>query len=166
VKRRSRAEAGRRTRAIRISFYSPEMKRASRPAASTWKAACARAVAQKEFRSALSKRKSTWRVARFAGWRRSSDGTTPEFGLVSPLEFVPLLEESGQIVEVGRWVFEQAVADTNRWKSLGLEVPRVAVNVFGGTAAASQFCVATVLGALGPLLRSTRPASTWRSPRP
>jgi predicted signal transduction protein with EAL and GGDEF domain len=42
----------------------------------------------------------------------------PEFGLVSPLDFVPLLEESGLIVDVGRWVFEQAVADTAHWKSL------------------------------------------------
>ena len=42
----------------------------------------------------------------------------PDFGLVSPLDFVPLLEESGLIVEVGRWVFEQAVADTERWRSL------------------------------------------------
>jgi len=73
----------------------------------------------------------------------------PEFGLVSPLEFVPLLEESGQIVEVGRWVFEQAVADTNRWKSLGLEVPRVAVNVSEVQLRHPNF-VATVLGALGP----------------
>jgi diguanylate cyclase (GGDEF)-like protein/PAS domain S-box-containing protein len=53
----------------------------------------------------------------------------PESGLVSPMDFVPLLEESGLIVEVGRWVIEQAVADTQAWRDLGLWVPRVAVNV-------------------------------------
>jgi EAL domain-containing protein (putative c-di-GMP-specific phosphodiesterase class I) len=72
----------------------------------------------------------------------------PEFGLVPPMDFVPLLEESGQIVQVGRWVFEQAVADAQRWRSLGLEVPRVAVNVSEVQLRHPNF-VATVLGALG-----------------
>ena len=75
----------------------------------------------------------------------------PEVGLVSPQDFVPLLEESGLIVEVGRWVFEQAVADTQRWRSLGLEVPRVAVNVSEVQVRQPNF-VATVLGALQPAL--------------
>jgi diguanylate cyclase (GGDEF)-like protein/PAS domain S-box-containing protein len=73
----------------------------------------------------------------------------PDFGLVSPLDFVPLLEESGMIVEVGRWVFEQAVADAARWKSLHLTVPRVAVNVSEVQLRHPNF-VATVLSALGP----------------
>jgi diguanylate cyclase (GGDEF)-like protein/PAS domain S-box-containing protein len=73
----------------------------------------------------------------------------PEFGLVPPMDFVPLLEESGQIVQVGRWVFEQAVADAQRWRSFGLEVPRVAVNVSEVQLRHPNF-VATVLGALGP----------------
>ena len=63
----------------------------------------------------------------------------PEFGLVSPLDFVPLLEESGLIVEVGRWVFEQAVADTARWKSLRLACAARGRKRFGGAAAAPQF---------------------------
>ncbi len=73
----------------------------------------------------------------------------PEHGLISPLDFVPLLEESGLIVEVGRWVFEQAVADAKRWRSLGLDVPRVAVNVSEVQLRQPNF-VATVLDALGP----------------
>ena len=59
---------------------------------------------------------------------------------MSPLDFVPLLEESGLIVEVGRWVFEQAVADMRRWRSQGLDVPRVAVNVSEVQLQAAQFC--------------------------
>jgi diguanylate cyclase (GGDEF)-like protein/PAS domain S-box-containing protein len=74
----------------------------------------------------------------------------PEFGLVSPLDFVPLLEESGTIVEVGRWVFEQAAADAARWKSLHLVVPRVAVNVSEVQLRHPDF-VPTVLAALGPV---------------
>ncbi|MDP9014507.1 MAG: EAL domain-containing protein [Pseudomonadota bacterium] len=72
----------------------------------------------------------------------------PERGLVSPVDFVPLLEESGLIVEVGRWVIEQAVADTQAWRDLDLSVPRVAVNVSEVQLRQPNF-VATVLGALG-----------------
>ncbi len=75
----------------------------------------------------------------------------PEFGLVPPHDFIPLLEESGMIVEVGRWVFEQAVADTAKWKSLLLDVPRVAVNVSEVQLRQPDF-TATVLSALGPVL--------------
>jgi diguanylate cyclase (GGDEF)-like protein/PAS domain S-box-containing protein len=72
----------------------------------------------------------------------------PEHGLVSPMDFVPLLEESGLIVEVGRWVIEQAVADMQAWRDLDLEVPRVAVNVSEVQLRQPNF-VATVLTALG-----------------
>jgi diguanylate cyclase (GGDEF)-like protein/PAS domain S-box-containing protein len=72
----------------------------------------------------------------------------PESGLVSPMDFVPLLEESGLIVEVGRWVIEQAVADTQAWRDLGLWVPRVAVNVSQVQLQQPNF-VAAVLTALG-----------------
>jgi EAL domain-containing protein (putative c-di-GMP-specific phosphodiesterase class I) len=39
----------------------------------------------------------------------------PGHGLISPLEFVPLLEELGLIVEVGAWVLRQAAADYRDW---------------------------------------------------
>jgi EAL domain-containing protein (putative c-di-GMP-specific phosphodiesterase class I) len=53
----------------------------------------------------------------------------PEHGMISPLQFVPLLEQSGMIVDVGRWIFRQAMTDIRRWQSAGLVAPRVAVNV-------------------------------------
>lgn len=71
----------------------------------------------------------------------------PEFGLISPADFVPLLEESGLIAKVGGWVFEQAVADMELWRSLGLEVPRVAVTV-SEVQLRQPNSVATVLAAL------------------
>lgn len=72
----------------------------------------------------------------------------PEHGLVSPLDFIPALEQTGLIVDVGRWVIEQVVADMRRWRAQGLDVPRVAVNVSPVQVRQKDF-VATVLAALG-----------------
>ena len=40
----------------------------------------------------------------------------PERGLVSPVEFIPLAEETGQIQQVGQWVLETACAQLKRWQ--------------------------------------------------
>jgi diguanylate cyclase (GGDEF)-like protein len=53
----------------------------------------------------------------------------PENGLVSPAAFLPLLEATGLIVEVGDWVLRQASADCQRWRRDGLPGIRVAVNI-------------------------------------
>jgi diguanylate cyclase len=53
----------------------------------------------------------------------------PERGLVPPAEFVPAMEATGLIREVGRHIMLRAVADWKRWQAAGLEPPRVAVNV-------------------------------------
>jgi len=39
----------------------------------------------------------------------------PERGWISPVEFIPLAEETGLIFEIGEWAFRTAVADTARW---------------------------------------------------
>ena len=49
--------------------------------------------------------------------------------LVPPVEFIPLLEESGLILEVGAWVIGAALDDRKRWRIDGAQPPRVAVNV-------------------------------------
>jgi diguanylate cyclase (GGDEF)-like protein len=53
----------------------------------------------------------------------------PQGGLVLPGKFIPLLEETGQIGQVGEWALRQALADQGRWHADGLTPPRVAVNV-------------------------------------
>ena len=53
----------------------------------------------------------------------------PDMGLVQPSEFIPIMEETGIIVEVGAWALRQACLDRSRWTELGLKSPRVAVNV-------------------------------------
>lgn len=41
---------------------------------------------------------------------------SPEHGEVSPVEFIPLLEESRSIIPVGKWVLDQSIAQCQRWK--------------------------------------------------
>lgn len=53
----------------------------------------------------------------------------PELGMVPPLKFIHILEDTGLIVEVGRWALLQTLADQKRWGESGARVPRVAVNV-------------------------------------
>ena len=53
----------------------------------------------------------------------------PQRGVVPPSEFVPALEATGLIRDVGRYILERAVADWRRWRDAGLAAPRVAVNV-------------------------------------
>jgi diguanylate cyclase (GGDEF)-like protein/PAS domain S-box-containing protein len=54
---------------------------------------------------------------------------SPERGLVPPLQFIPLLEETGLILPVGAWALRRAAADHRAWVESGLPAPRVAVNV-------------------------------------
>ncbi len=53
----------------------------------------------------------------------------PRTGLVPPGRFIPILEETGLIHDVGRWAMRKAVEDHLRWRSSGLAAVRVAVNV-------------------------------------
>jgi diguanylate cyclase (GGDEF)-like protein len=53
----------------------------------------------------------------------------PRSGLVPPGRFIPILEETGMINEVGRWAMRQAVEQYLRWLDAGLPAKRIAVNV-------------------------------------
>jgi diguanylate cyclase (GGDEF)-like protein/PAS domain S-box-containing protein len=53
----------------------------------------------------------------------------PQSGLVAPGTFIPLLEETGLILDVGKWVLSQALSDHRAWLEHGLKAPRIAVNV-------------------------------------
>jgi diguanylate cyclase (GGDEF)-like protein len=77
-------------------------------------------------------------------WRDS------ERGLVPPNVFVPLLERSGAIVEVGEWAMQQAVRDLQAWKAVGCPPTRIAVNVSPHQLRQQSF-VDHVLSSLKPL---------------
>ncbi|HET7201390.1 MAG TPA: EAL domain-containing protein, partial [Burkholderiales bacterium] len=53
----------------------------------------------------------------------------PEKGMVLPGEFIPVLEETGLIVQVGEWVLRTACAQIKAWQKAGLKVPPIAVNL-------------------------------------
>jgi EAL domain-containing protein (putative c-di-GMP-specific phosphodiesterase class I) len=72
---------------------------------------------------------------------------SPALGLVPPGDFIPLLEETGLILDVGAWAFAKAVEDHFKWIKLGLPAPRVAVNVSAIQLRRRDF-VATVRDAL------------------
>jgi diguanylate cyclase (GGDEF)-like protein/PAS domain S-box-containing protein len=72
----------------------------------------------------------------------------PDLGLVPPVRFIPIAEDSGFINQLGKWVLAEACRQMVRWDEQGLRVPKIAVNV-----SVKQFergsIVATVAGILG-----------------
>ncbi|GMR07052.1 MAG: hypothetical protein BMS9Abin26_0054 [Gammaproteobacteria bacterium] len=53
----------------------------------------------------------------------------PEKGLVPPIEFIDLLEETGQIIEVGEWMIGEAVRQCKSWHDAGYPELRVSINL-------------------------------------
>ena len=53
----------------------------------------------------------------------------PELGTVSPAKFIPIAEETGLIVAIGRWVLRTACAQNVKWRELGAAPLCVAVNL-------------------------------------
>ena len=53
----------------------------------------------------------------------------PDQGIVLPQEFIPLAEETGLIVEIGRWVLQSVVHQTVAWQAEGLPPLRVSANL-------------------------------------
>lgn len=54
----------------------------------------------------------------------------PERGLVSPGEFIPILEESSLIERVGAWIIEEACRQIKRWSENGINIPiSIAINI-------------------------------------
>jgi EAL domain-containing protein (putative c-di-GMP-specific phosphodiesterase class I) len=53
----------------------------------------------------------------------------PDLGLVYPAQFVPIAEENGLIVPVGRWVLREACRQVQAWLDAGLRAVPVSVNI-------------------------------------
>ena len=65
----------------------------------------------------------------------------PELGDVQPMQFIPLAEESGLIIPIGRWVLQEACMQNVAWQRMGLPPISMAVNL-----SARQFSDDSLLG--------------------
>jgi EAL domain-containing protein (putative c-di-GMP-specific phosphodiesterase class I) len=68
-------------------------------------------------------------TGRLAGAEALIRWNDPATGLVPPARFIPILEETGLIYEVGRWALHKAIQDYSRWSRAGLNAVPIAVNV-------------------------------------
>ena len=75
----------------------------------------------------------------------------PQHGLVLPGEFIPLLEDSQQIVDIGNWTLREACRQMRVWADTGLPPLKVAVNL-----AACHFVAAELATTIAALLAEFR----------
>jgi diguanylate cyclase (GGDEF)-like protein len=52
----------------------------------------------------------------------------PEKGLISPLDFIPIAEETGLIIEISEWVFQQVLQDLKLWRGAYCENLQISIN--------------------------------------
>ncbi|QFT91131.1 Cyclic di-GMP phosphodiesterase Gmr [Bacillus sp. THAF10] len=53
----------------------------------------------------------------------------PEWGSISPAEFIPIAEETGLILQIGEWILKEACLQNKRWQDQGYNPLRMAVNI-------------------------------------
>jgi len=74
----------------------------------------------------------------------------PDRGLVPPSQFVPIAEDCGLIIQIGRWVLREACRQAREWQDAGLPFKRVSINV-----SAAEFRTATFLAGVVNTLKET-----------
>jgi diguanylate cyclase (GGDEF)-like protein/PAS domain S-box-containing protein len=111
----------------RLQFYTPELNlRAAR-----------RLELETGLRQALERQEFIlhyqplvdMRTGRIRGMEALLRWQHPEFGLIPPLDFIPLAEEIGLIIPIGEWVLKTACAQIQAWHKIGFPTLQVAVNL-------------------------------------
>ncbi len=74
----------------------------------------------------------------------------PEWGMVPPARFVPVAEDCGLIVPIGRWALREACTQIKRWDDAGLKLNSIAVNI-----SAPEFRCKEFVGGVRDLLNET-----------
>ncbi|WP_020653362.1 putative bifunctional diguanylate cyclase/phosphodiesterase [Massilia niastensis] len=91
------------------------------------------------------------RHGRIAGFEALLRWQHPEYGVLSPDEFVPIAEETGLTVPIGEWAMRTVAAQVAAWRDEGLPAIPVAVNL-----SARQFLQTDVVATVQELLRTAR----------
>ena len=68
-------------------------------------------------------------TGRIIGAEALARWTNPELGPVSPVEFIPIAEETGLIVSLGDWILETAMRQASEWMDKGLADVSVSINL-------------------------------------
>ncbi len=108
-------------------FYTPEMNARALEKLSL-ETSLRRALERKEFllyyqpKASLVSGEVTG-VESLLRWRH------PELGLISPVEFMPMLEETGLILPTGEWVIRAACEQARSWRDAGIRPMPIAVNL-------------------------------------
>jgi len=69
------------------------------------------------------------RTGRVTGMEALARWQHPDLGLISPMKFIPLAEETGLIIPISEWVLRTACAQTKTWQDAGFPFLNVAVNL-------------------------------------
>jgi len=75
---------------------------------------------------------------------------SPDLGSISPVEFIPLVEKNGLIVDIGKWVLETACTQAQAWQDEGYPPMRLGVNI-----SPRQFQQRNFISTLEKILAST-----------
>ncbi len=108
------------------SFFDPSEERRA-IATQTMRAEIARAFTKNEF-VLLYQPKVNMRTGEIVGVEALIRWNHPKRGLLNPIEFLPVIEHSALIVELGDWVLREAMMQMRHWLVLGTEV-KVSVNI-------------------------------------
>lgn len=115
-----------RTQRRGFGSYHPQLQQRGR----SWMAVSTRmpsALANNEFRLVYQPRLNL-RDGSLAGVEALMRWQGPE-GPMSPAEFIPIAEENGFILELGRWSIDAALAQVRRWLDAGIDPGRVGINL-------------------------------------
>jgi diguanylate cyclase (GGDEF)-like protein/PAS domain S-box-containing protein len=112
-----------------FQFFSPEMHEAS-VEGRKYANALRHAIERKEF-SLNYQRIVDPKTEKVLGMEALLRWNNEELGNVSPAKFIPIAEDTGVIVEMGKWVVGEVCRQIAEWKLGGLEPPRIAINLSG-----------------------------------
>ncbi|MFT5756139.1 MAG: diguanylate cyclase (GGDEF)-like protein/PAS domain S-box-containing protein [Alteromonadaceae bacterium] len=76
---------------------------------------------------------------------------TPSKGIISPIVFIPVSEETGQIIDIGEVVLRKSCFATKKWVDAGLFTGRIAVNL-----SAVQFTQTNLVGMIADILKESQ----------